>query len=66
MSEESSRCPLNMSDWIGGFKTNDNVYHESFCCTFLCCPIKTPIMLLILPCTFYNMCMNKYNNKYIC
>ncbi len=62
----SNRCPNNMSEWLSLYKTNDNSDHESECCTILCCPIKTPILLLILPCTFYNMCMNKINNKYIC
>jgi hypothetical protein len=68
MSEEHiNRCPLNMSQHLSLLKTKDNFNNESDdCCTILCCPIKTPVLILLLPCTIYNMCMNKYNKKYIC
>jgi hypothetical protein len=66
MTEQSHNCPLNIYEWFDYFNTNNNLNKKSECCTIVCCPIKTPILLLILPCTFYNICMNKYNNKYIC
>ena len=71
MSETTSLLLATTVLALGGlglylFKTNDCIQEESDCCTILFCPCKTPLLLLIVPCTFYNMCMNKYNNKYIC
>ncbi len=66
MNETTNNCPLNINEWINYFKTKNNINKDSDCCTVICCPIKTPFLLLILPCTFYNMCMNNINNKYIC
>ncbi len=61
-----NKCPINIDEWLDLFNTNDCTQNKSFCYTMLCCPIKTPILLLCLPSTFYNICMNKYNKKYIC
>jgi hypothetical protein len=61
----SNKCPISMNEWCGLFKTDDVRGNEDECCTAICCPVKLPLLLLILPCTFYNICMNKYNNKYI-
>ncbi len=66
MTEHKHTCPLNMNEWFEYFNTNNNIGQESECCTIICCPIKTPFLLLLIPCTFYNICINKYNNKYIC
>ncbi len=62
----SSKCPISTSEWCDLFKTDDTRGNVDDCCTAMCCPFKLPFLLLILPCTFYNICMNKYNNKYIC
>ena len=68
MSEEqiNNKCPINVTEWVGILKTNDNLNHDSDGCNILCCPLKTPLLLLLLPCTLYNICMNKINKKYIC
>jgi hypothetical protein len=55
----SNKFPISMSEWCSLFKTNDTRGNEDECCTAICCPVKLPLLLLILPCTFYNICMNK-------
>jgi hypothetical protein len=59
--------PINMNECIESLKTNDTSEKESISCTILCCPCKAPLLLVfVLPCTLYNICMNKFNKKYIC
>jgi hypothetical protein len=65
MTEENN-CPLNMSQHFDLLTTKDLSSRDSDCCTIMCCPIKTPLLILLLPCTIYNICMNKYNKKYVC
>ena len=69
MTEEEiiHKCPINSNEWIGILKTKETLNRDyNDCCTILCCPLKTPVLILILPCTLYNICMNKINKKYIC
>ena len=62
-----TKCPMNINECVDLLKTNDTNQNSSDACTILCCPCKSPILLLfVLPCTLYNMCMNKLNKKYIC
>ncbi len=62
-----NKCPLNINECIDLLNTNDTSHNDNIACTILCCPIKSPILLLfVFPCTLYNICMNKLNKKYIC
>ena len=69
-NDNSLNIPVNCNQWVENLETNDNLNKNDFCCTILCCPIKFPLLLLFLPCTFYNICRNKCNkteNKnYLC
>ncbi len=62
-----NKCPITINEFTDLLNTNDTSQQQSIGCTILCCPIKSPILLLfVLPCTFYNIVMNKLNKKYIC
>ncbi len=66
-------CCVSMNEWFEAFITYPNGYkstNDDCVCTCICCPFKLPILLLFLPCTFYNVCRNKCNNtnkkNYLC
>ncbi len=64
---DNNKCPININECLDLLKTNDVLQKDSMFCTIVCCPCKTPLLLLfVFPCTLYNICMNKFNKKYIC